>query len=76
MASQSAKDTHLKWNTAKSLVQTSIKVATHSEVDTNNRSGSWNLPKSFVTKSCFRVRTKRYSVYIALNYLARWFKKP
>ena len=36
----------LKWNTAKKLVQTSIKVATHSEVDTNNRSSSWNLPKS------------------------------
>ena len=52
MASQGAKDTHLKWNTAKSLVQTSIKVATHSEVDTNNRSSSWNLPKSFRLFSC------------------------
>ena len=51
MASQGAKDTCLKWSTAKNLVQTSIKAATHGEVDTNKRSSSWNLPKSFVSKS-------------------------
>ena len=51
MARQGVKDTCLKWNTAKNLVQTSIKVAMHSQVDTNNCSGSWNLPKSFVSKS-------------------------
>ena len=54
MASQGAKDTCLKWNTAKNLFQTSVKVTTHSKVDTNNRSSIWNLPKSFVSKS-FRV---------------------
>ena len=59
MASQGAKDTCLKWNNAKNLVQTSVKVGTHSEVDTNNRSSSWNLPKSFVS---FRVRPKSYPV--------------
>ena len=51
MASQGAKDTCLKWNNAKNLVQTSVKAGTHSEVDTNNRSSSWNLSKSFVSKS-------------------------
>ena len=55
MASQGAKDTCLKWNTAKNLVQTSIKVAMHSEVDTNNRSSSWNLPKSL-----YNLRSKEF----------------
>ena len=57
MASQGAKHTCLKWKTAKNSVQTSIKVATHSEVDTNNRSSSWNLPKSLHN---YHLRSKEF----------------